>query len=44
MWANAMTWGVEPPQQHDKFFLQNARRMEEGLHPSRSKAAIEGLR
>jgi len=31
MWANAMTWGVEPPQQHDKVFLQNARRMEERL-------------
>ena len=31
MWANAMAWGVEPPQQNDKVFLQNARRMKERL-------------
>ena len=31
MWANAMAWGVEPPQQNDKVFLQSARCMEERL-------------
>jgi hypothetical protein len=31
MWANAMPWGVEPPQQNDKFFLQSARCTEERL-------------
>jgi hypothetical protein len=26
--TNALAWGVEPPQQNDKVFLQSARRME----------------
>jgi hypothetical protein len=29
--TNALAWSVEPPQQNDKVFLQNARRMEERL-------------
>jgi hypothetical protein len=31
VWTNALAWGVEPPQQNDKVFLQSARRMEERL-------------
>ncbi|MGO9719964.1 MAG: hypothetical protein ACLPOA_05130 [Methylocella sp.] len=31
VWTNALAWSVEPPQQNDKVFLQNARRMEERL-------------
>ena len=31
VWTNALAWAVEPPQQNDKVFLQNARRMEERL-------------
>jgi len=31
VWTNALAWFVEPSQQNDKVFLQNARRMKERL-------------